>query len=238
MKSRKEKSYEYYEKYALIPDDLEERLSWMYDKFNINDRKAQMILNAKQTIMNELRYTDFKIVLHEEPAGTPRPRFRLVNRYNLANEAMNNGQFVKVYSITGAEDRRFMRQLITSGELNEFQELLYTPCRVEYSAYVKTPSNFNTTQIFLAEIGLERPINKPDWDNIGKKYSDMMNGNIWLDDTLVIDGSIHKFYSIKPRVEINLSFANILYNKYQYKSTIKKLQDLGVNTDNVKYFDF
>ena len=118
MKSRKEKSYEYYEKYALIPDDLEERLSWMYDKFNINDRKAQMILNAKQTIMNELRYTDFKIVLHEEPAGTPRPRFRLVNRYNLANEAMNNGQFVKVYSITGAEDSRFMIQLITSGELN------------------------------------------------------------------------------------------------------------------------
>ena len=65
-----------------------------------------------------------------------------------------------------------------------------------------------------------------------------MNGNVWIDDTLVIDGSIHKFYSIKPRVEINLSFANILYNKYQYKSTIKKLQDLGVNTDNVKYFDF
>lgn len=238
MKSRKEKSFEYYDKYGLIPNDQQERLEWMVDHFNLTDKKIKEILNAKQYIMDNLSYYDFKIVLYEEPAGTPRPRFKLVNRYNLANAAMTNGQFVKVFSITGAEDRRFMRQLITSGELQEFQQLLYTPCRIEFNAYIHTPSNFNIVQKFLAEIGLERPINKPDWDNIGKKYSDMMNGNIWLDDTLVIDGTIRKFYSIKPRVEINISFANILYNKYQYMSTVKILRDLGINTDNVKYFEF
>ena len=238
MKSRKEKSFEYYDKYGLIPNDQQERLEWMVDNFNLTDKKIKEILNAKQYIMDNLSYYDFKVVLYEEPAGTPRPRFKLVNRYNLANAAMTNGQFVKVFSITGAEDRRFMRQLITSGELQEFQQLLYTPCRIEFNAYIHTPSNFNIVQKFLAEIGLERPINKPDWDNIGKKYSDMMNGNIWLDDTLVIDGTIRKFYSIKPRVEINISFANILYNKYQYMSTVKILKDLGINTDNVKYFEF
>lgn len=238
MKSRKEKSFEYYDKYGLIPNDQQERLEWMVDHFNLTDKKIKEILNAKQYIMDNLSYYDFKIVLYEEPAGTPRPRFKLVNRYNLANAAMTNGQFVKVFSITGAEDRRFMRQLITSGELQEFQQLLYTPCRIEFNAFIHTPSNFNIVQKFLAEIGLERPINKPDWDNIGKKYSDMMNGNIWLDDTLVIDGTIRKFYSIKPRVEINISFANILYNKYQYMSTVKILKDLGINTDNVKYFEF
>lgn len=238
MKSRKEKSFEYYDKYGLIPNDQQERLEWMVDNFNLTDKKIKEILNAKQYIMDNLSYYDFKIVLYEEPAGTPRPRFKLVNRYNLANAAMTNGQFVKVFSITGAEDRRFMRQLITSGELQEFQQLLYTPCRIEFNAFIHTPSNFNIVQKFLAEIGLERPINKPDWDNIGKKYSDMMNGNIWLDDTLVIDGTIRKFYSIKPRVEINISFANILYNKYQYMSTVKILKDLGINTDNVKYFEF
>ena len=238
MKSRKEKSFEYYDKYGLIPNDQQERLEWMVDNFNLTDKKIKEILNAKQYIMDNLSYYDFKVVLYEEPAGTPRPRFKLVNRYNLANAAMTNGQFVKVFSITGAEDRRFMRQLITSGELQEFQQLLYTPCRIEFNAYIHTPSNFNIVQKFLAEIGLERPINKPDWDNIGKKYSDMMNGNIWLDDTLVIDGTIRKFYSIKPRVEINISFANILYNKYQYMSTVKILRDLGINTDNVKYFEF
>ena len=238
MKSRKEKSFEYYDKYGLIPNDQQKRLEWMVDNFNLTDKKIKEILNAKQYIMDNLSYYDFKVVLYEEPAGTPRPRFKLVNRYNLANAAMTNGQFVKVFSITGAEDRRFMRQLITSGELQEFQQLLYTPCRIEFNAYIHTPSNFNIVQKFLAEIGLERPINKPDWDNIGKKYSDMMNGNIWLDDTLVIDGTIRKFYSIKPRVEINISFANILYNKYQYMSTVKILRDLGINTDNVKYFEF
>ena len=65
-----------------------------------------------------------------------------------------------------------------------------------------------------------------------KKYADMYNGNIWADDSLVIEASIHKYYSILPRVEIRLSFLNMLYNKAQYKSMAKKLQ-----RDDIEYFD-
>lgn len=238
MKSRKEKSFDYYNKYSMIPDDFNERLEWMCEKYKINNTKALKILNARNFIINNLNYSNFKIILFEEPEGAPRPRFKLINRYNLANEAITNGQFIKVYSITGAEDRRFMKQLLTSGELQKFQELLYTPCNVEFISYFKTPSYYNTTETFLAEIGLDRSISKPDWDNIGKKYSDMMNGNIWLDDRLVVDGIVRKFYSIKPRIEINISFTNILYNKFQYKAITKRLSELGIDTSNIKYFNF
>ena len=51
----------------------------------------------------------------------------------------------------------------------------------------------------------------------------MYNNNVWLDDTLVIDGTVRKFYSILPRIEIKIKIhMNMLYTKYQYNSTISK----------------
>ena len=238
MKNRKQKFYEYEEKYGEIPENFQDRLEWMYDKYNITPKKQQEILEKRNRMMNTLDFLDIKVVLFEESEGSPRPRFRIVNRYNLANMAMTNSQFVHVYSITGKEDNMYMRRLLDSGELNQVQELLYTPCDVEFNAFVKTPNSFNTTDIFLAEIGLIRPTNKPDWDNIGKKYSDMFNSNIWLDDTLVVDGTVRKYYSIKPRVEVHLKYMNMLYNRSQYTNTIKRMETKDMDTSKVTYFNF
>jgi len=230
LKSRKQKQLEYEEKFSDIPKDYTERLLWMYDKYNINDKKAENIIAKRNAMVQSLEYGDLFIILYENPEGSPRPRFRLVNRKNFINEAMTNGQFVHVYSITGKEDNMFMKRLIDN-DLIAISNMIFTPCIVEYNAYLKTPSVFNAEDKFLAEIGLIRPITKPDWDNLGKKYSDMSNHNLWLDDTLVISGTVNKFYSILPRVEIKLRFLNMLYNKYQYRSISNKVED------EVKYFD-
>lgn len=230
MKSRKQKQLEYEEKFSDIPKDYTERLLWMYDKYNINDKKAENIIAKRNAMIQSLEYGDLFIILYENPEGSPRPRFRLVNRKNFINEAMTNGQFVHVYSITGKEDNMFMKRLIDN-DLIAISNMIFTPCIVEYNAYLKTPSVFNAEDKFLAEIGLIRPITKPDWDNIGKKYSDMSNHNLWLDDNLVISGTVNKFYSILPRVEIKLRFLNMLYNKYQYRSISNKVED------EVKYFN-
>ena len=50
----------------------------------------------------------------------------------------------------------------------------------------------------------------------------MFNANVWLDDTLVIDGSVHRFYSILPRVEIQIKYLNMVYNKFQYNSIVNR----------------
>ena len=83
----------------------------------------------------------------------------------------------------------------------------------------------------LAEMGMIRPLSKPDFDNVEKKYSDMYNGNIWIDDSIVISSSFNKYYSELPRIEITLRYMNMLYNKYQYKSISKRL---GQN--DIKFF--
>lgn len=162
------------------------------------------------------------IVLFEIPEGSPRPRFRIVNRKNISNMAMANSEFVHVYSLTGHEDNVFMKRLMEKEEFDALDSMICTPCVVDIYAYFKTPTYFSKTQTILAEIGLERPITKPDWDNIGKKYSDMFNANVWLDDTLVIDGAIHRYYSVLPRIEIRLRYLNMLYNNHQYKQIVNR----------------
>ena len=75
---------------------------------------------------------------------------------------------------------------------------------------------------------------KPDFDNIEKSYGDSFTQNVWIDDIVVVDATIRKYYSILPRVEIDLKYANQLCNYKQYKS-ITNRKDF---TDNmtVEYF--
>lgn len=233
ISTRKQKAKAYEEKYADIPRDYLDRLGWMYDKFHLDLKKATKILQTKQRMLDTIRFEkEFFIVLYEEPEGAPRPRARYINKSNLIPSAKSYPGYIQIYSLTGAEDRNYMKRLLNDDELNQFNTyLIYTPCFVEYAAYFKTPSYYNVEETYLAELGLMRPIYKPDYDNIGKKYSDMYNGNVWLDDSLVIKGTVDKYYSLLPRVEISLKYLNMLYNKHQYRSIKARLPD-----QEIKYF--
>ena len=233
-KSRKQKATEYETKYGNIPVEYNQRMSWLYDKLHLTQAQMYDIMMTRSQMVGSLNYYDINVVLFEVPEGSPRPRFRIVNRQNLANMAIANPSFVHVYSITGAEDNKYMRRLVDAGELQQLDSLICTPCNVDICAYMKTPSSFNKRDIILAELGLIRPIYKPDFDNIAKKYSDMFNKNVWLDDTLVIDGSVHKYYSVLPRIEIRIRYLNMLYNRQQFLSITNRV-DYDGSTD-LSYF--
>ena len=217
-KTRKQKADEYAQKFSHIPIDYKERLEWLYDTLHITDRDAYKIIERRRQMVSALYWNTVNIVLFEVPEGSPRPRFRLINRKNLSNMAMANPNFVHVYSLTGAEDNAYMRRLMSEQEFKGLDQIICTPCNIDINAYLKTPSYYNREDTIMAEIGCIRPVSKPDWDNIEKKYSDMFNKNVWLDDTLVIDGAIHRYYSVLPRIEIRLMFLNLLYTKQQYNS--------------------
>lgn len=211
-----------------------ERLSWMYDKFNISKEKSQHIINMRNQMIEQLKFgKDYLIILYEIPEGAVRPRARRINKSNVISNAINNPGFIQVYSPNAASDRIYLQRLLSNEDFAQFNQLIYTPCSIEFNAYFQTPKVFNATDTYLAELGCIRPICKPDFDNIEKKYADMYNGNVWLDDSLVIDGSIHKYYSILPRVEIKLRYLNMLFNKYQYNSILKRVEE----GTKVEYFD-
>lgn len=231
--TRAQKQKQYAMKYGNIPIDYTERLNWMVDYYNLSPSKMDEILLKRQNALNNLFYYDYNVIeLLEEPEGASRPRVRIL-KSNYNRIAMTD-PMVHVYVPGASEDHRYMRQL-ADHELIQLDGLISTPCDIEYNVYLKTPSNANVVDTFLCEIGLFRPpFSKPDWDNIAKKYCDMFNYNIWIDDTLVIDGSVHKYYSILPRVEIKLRYLNCVYTKNFYNAMLARK---GFNNPNLHYLD-
>jgi len=222
--NRNQKQKRYEDKYGDIPIDYEERLSWMIDKYNLSESKMnEIILKRENAIDNLFFYTCKVIQLFEEPEGAQRPRFTILKKSNFNKVAIMDKNFVHIYTPNAQDDFKYMRKITQEKELVELDGLINTPCIIKYDAYYKTPTSLNITDTFLAEIGVFKPsISKPDWDNIGKKYCDMYNHNVWIDDSLVVSGTVNKYYSIKPRIEITLWYMNCVYTKSQYKSIINR----------------
>ena len=220
MKSKKQKIIEYERKYGHIPKDYKQRLEYLYDTLHITEQKSKEILLARENFINSTYFETIRLVMYEIPEYTPRPRARLVTKSGILNSVGTNS-FIQVYSITGRINKEYMR-VFKEENLSHLEQLLCTPCDIEYRAYFPTPKYYNHTQIFLAEIGLDRPMIKPDFDNIEKSYSDAFTDNIWIDDIVVVDATFRKYYSVLPRMEIDLKYSNQLYNKHQYKSMIHR----------------
>ena len=225
-KNRKQKHEEYIQKFGNIPTNYVERLEYMYDIYGFDSKpeKINELFCKRNMMLSTIEYFDLEAVsLYEIPEGASRPKYRLINRKNFHIEAMNNGQFVHVYVPNAKDDNMYMKRRLENDELITLEGMINTPVYIDYSAYLPTPSAYNDIDKILCEIGLIRPdIKKPDWDNIGKKYSDMYNYNVWLDDATVNDGCVHKYFSILPRIEIRMRYLNCVYNKYQYNNIIKR----------------
>lgn len=232
-KSKKTKIIEYEMKYGHIPRDYRQRLEYLYDTLNISDFMADQIITARQQFIDSTYYETIRLVLYEIPEYTPRPRARIINKKGIINAVTGMQGFIQVYSITGRENREYM-QMVAKENLGHLEQLLCTPCDIEYKAYFPTPKAYNRIDTFLAEIGLHRPMIKPDFDNIEKSYSDSFTQNVWIDDIVVVDATLRKYYSILPRMEIDLKYANQLCNFNQYKQ-ITRRKDFTEEM-NINYF--
>jgi len=51
-----------------------------------------------------------------------------------------------------------------------------------------------------------RPTTKPDLDNIMKAIGDSLSKIAWIDDSQIVVASLSKYYSDRPRVEVEIEF--------------------------------
>lgn len=80
-----------------------------------------------------------------------------------------------------------------------------TPCCLNLKIYEKTPNSYSIKNKYLAENGLLKPWKRTgDFDNYAKGIADFIQHGLLTDDCLIIESKIELFYSIKPRVEIEL----------------------------------
>lgn len=213
--TRAEQAEIYEQKYADIPRDYNERLAWMIDKYNLSARQMDEIVNKKNAMMQNLFFYDYQVIIYEIPRIKPRPRYRVINRKNFMDAAISNPNFIQVYSPYAKDDHERMHRLVQE-ELEQLHLFIQTPCMITLNAYEQTPTSFNITDTFLAEYGLILNISHNDYDNILKATSDNLNENVWLDDSLVVSGTVNKLYSILPREEIFIKYLNCAVNKSQY----------------------
>lgn len=89
-----------------------------------------------------------------------------------------------------------------------------TPCRFDVDIYCETPKSFTKLQKLLAEMKILRPWgNIGDVDNYAKAVYDMCTKNetrgfdgIIINDCLVVESMLRKYYSVSPRYEVSVSF--------------------------------
>lgn len=189
---------EYNELYGELPTSKDELVQYLLNKYNltINDVK-----NDIETIKN-MRWVTKQFTLFVKPWGTPRPRQR-----------KNGGMYVR-----GAKKNKKLIQKYIQDE-----NIIHTRTQFQVCTYSPTPVSMSKKERVLFEMGYLRPLSDPDWDNLGKTYSDMVQGILIMNDNIISDGCVSKFYSIKPRVEIYISHQESFdckYNEHKVKKSV------------------
>lgn len=188
---------EYRERYAHLPSDQDELLDYLRRTLKLNPQKVK---EEEERIKN-IKWETVKIDADTVPKGTPRPKYSSVS-----------GTF---YVKGAKKTKRYFQKIIKDNNI--------ICTRVEYSliAYMPTPvSSMTNTEIYLAEKGLIRPPTTADWDNLAKTYTDCLQDVLLLNDNIINPGHVYKYYSIKPRLEIELHYMTDFDSKYQKRKVL------------------
>lgn len=212
IKTRDNLLKEYQNEYPYTHTDLEQALhnyfndrGWKFDKAV---KKAEKKISA---IIDKRVYRTIKITLYEYPMKTDRPRHTFSGR-TFSPNAKNNNQYLK-------------KALKATGKLFK---LINTPAKITIDAYLKMPEQVQPYEVLLYETKVLQVEDTPDYDNIGKCYTDMLKNNLVCDDDLFWSGTVSKFYSVVPRVEITITYiasheSDYIYKKLKSRKSIKEL---------------
>jgi len=192
---------EYQEKYGNVPSNFFERFTQLINGLRLSAKDISKLQEAVKKLL-KAKWEELNFVIYFTPKSTPRPR------------SGRNGFYVK----GAADNNKAFKDFIENSE-HEFG-IITTSTKFIVDIYLPIPTQMNRLEKILAELKLIRPIVKPDWDNAGKTYSDMVQKNLLLEDCLIIDGRTRKFYSAKPRIEMNIKYML----KYDCKFNKKKVE--------------
>ena len=78
------------------------------------------------------------------------------------------------------------------------------PLEIVVDAYMPIPASMPKFRAEMARRGEIRPTKKPDVDNHLKHVLDTFNGVFWTDDKNIVGAMCRKFYSDRPRWEIEI----------------------------------
>ena len=228
IKTREQKLHEYNAKYPEKIIDANERVQRYLSLQKNPDKWIKKAQKKALLIMEEREYESIRITMYEYPMKTDRPRTYKGHTFS-PNASANKKYFEAA-----------IRQVI------ETVKIVNTPAEIMLDVFLEMPSTVPPDEVVLFEAQLLNPVDKPDYDNIGKCYTDMLTNVLISDDDIFWRGEIRKWYSLLPRVEIVIRYlvkheSDYIYKKLKTRKTIKDgvksgrilLQKIGENNAKI-----
>lgn len=129
-------------------------------------------------------------------------RFNIEPQQQERPRATGRGRFIRVYDPPKtAKFKRELKQLATE---------MYHDAPLEGEIYLKVvfyqkiQKSVSKKEHDRRASGIHRPIVKPDLSNYLKSFEDALNGILWKDDAMIVHEEIDKYYSDKPRIEVEI----------------------------------
>lgn len=211
--SRSEKMADYNARFPVRTSDPDSLVEQMLREYIADQKKPEKIIaKAREKalrIIDQREYESIHILMYEYPFKTDRPRTYRGHTWS-PGAADNKAYFTKALS-----------------KINSTLKLINTPGEIELAAYLEMPARVPPDEVILFETRLLKPVDKPDYDNVGKCYTDMFTWILTTDDDIFWRGEIRKYYSLLPRVDITIRYvkkheSDYIYNKLKTRKTIKQ----------------
>ena len=185
-KSYKKQIEEYLLSYGKIPDNHDDILEYLRKELKLSEKDFEKI-DKMEAYVNAIPWNTLKVILPIIPKGTPRPKLG------------KSG----IFYVTGAKENKKLCKYYIEDKYN----IIYTQSHFSVTTYMPTPlKSMNRYEVYRAEMKSLVPTSYPDWDNLGKTYSDMIQDILIINDNIITKGLVEKYYSIKPRVEIEIKY--------------------------------
>ena len=131
-----------------------------------------------------------KLIIPGKPIAKKRPRF-----------VRKTG---RAYDDQASESGRFL--LTVREQIKDLKEPLEGPLFVSFFFYFEVPKSYpKKMHNAVANGDVLYHIKKPDGSNLCKFCEDILNNEVWHDDSQICELFVAKYYSIKARTEIMIS---------------------------------
>jgi Holliday junction resolvase RusA-like endonuclease len=168
---------------------MDKYLKELLSKYKYEAADMKRIREKFASIKKAAKIKKIEFLVDHEPRPSKRPR---AGKYSF-------------YVPDAAKNKKEIQGLIRD-QIPEGFERIETEIHIDVKCYLPMIEGLSKTDKYLAEKGIIRPTTKPDVDNLEKTYLDALNGYIWGDDGLIVDGRTRKYYSVHPRVEITIRY--------------------------------
>ena len=211
---------EYHANFSSIPKDYLERLAYLYRAYPYQKKDLESLMKKIDALANT-SWDSITYVFYMNPKSSPRPKLNTKTFTFYVKDAKNFKQVFDEFK----------------EEHSEMECVISTPCIIETKSYIETPKGMSLEEKMAAELELIHHVNAPDYDNLAKTYTDMVQKTLVSNDSIIFRGISEKYYSILPRIEVTIKFMTAYDCKYN-KRSIEKRKSFNENPLTIKNIDY